>query len=235
MEDYDYFFKEPSGERSRVYLLGDDYEEAGHISPPKRQTLARLASAIHAAAPSLTAEELEQAVVWLKTWKLEHQAKAPGAPRAQDSRDFQGVLRELRESPEQGRLQRQAYDKTLAARVLAALIGAVVLGGLAVGALVSWFWLIGCLVIAAALFIWSDKFVVQALVIAKEQEKRHMMASFRAAETVDTLAQAGWFTYLPGLKHPDYYHWLEDGAALRLEIYRLQDVTYRDPERWLDE
>ncbi len=99
-----------------VALLVDDYREV-RVSEPlsgRHKHLAELALSIHQHARHLSAAELEQAVRWLKAWKVSRQALRRPNDRGQTKMYW--ALKELRESSEQVRLQNRAWRDSAISR-----------------------------------------------------------------------------------------------------------------------
>lgn len=197
--------------------------------------LAALAEAVHKHARYLTPDQVELTVRWLKRWKLRDGVSAD-YDETQASEAFATKLKALRETPEQVQLQSVAtrhgtwsrFWAAFFAASLAAMVGMGIVGG--AGAVA---WLVAAAVLVGSL-IASERSLVRALVAAKEQDRKYVLESLRAATTVRELLNAGLWTYLPGVSS----HLYHDDKRAKSQIYRdrerLSDALYLDPDGLLD-
>jgi hypothetical protein len=199
------------------------------------KALAALAEAVHKHARYLSPEQTELAVRWLKRWKL-WDAVPADYDEIRASEAFAATLKALRESPEQVQLQsvaaRHGTWSRLWAAVFAASLATMVGMGIIGGAgTVAW------LATAAALLgslIASERSLVRALVVAKEQDRKYALESLRAATTVRELLNAGLWTYLPGVGSGIDYDNKHGKSQIFKDRERLADALYLDPDGLLD-
>jgi len=201
-----------------------------------KASLARVAAAIHAEGPHLTAADCEQIVRWVKNWKFEHQQSqiresfGPGS--------FYETVQQIKNSPEQIDLQNAAVRHFRRSHAWVACAGTIV--GIAFAgfafSIVPWY--LSALGIVAAYWLYKRKGVPPILNAAntwKEQEQRNLWLAIRAAATVNELRMAGLFAYLadtesvPGQKFDDK----KAVKAYIAERDRLADALYHDPTYFL--
>ena len=197
-------------------------------------SLAKVAAAIHANAPRLSSADCEQAVRWLKQWKLSRSSVS--RPEEEVYELFSGVLDRVRKSEEQVGLMNAAVRRTYAgeAWLLAAFLFA--LGGVAVLALrVAWYAGLGLLAAAVWAHLRRSRCVMEAAKIWKEQEGRFFLKAVREAETATELTYAGIFEHLPETELVNGSLGNEDAVnvAKLKEAERLSDALYRIPFEWL--
>ncbi len=202
-----------------------------HLEYSETKALAAIAAAIHVNAPSLPPEKLEQAVRWLKLWKLDR--KPLTRTHSHMDSAFRRVLDRIRESPEQLVLQNRASSLTLAARGVAVLFGvslAITVGMFLLEA--AWIWRVLGILTAVALLLLSEALINSSMKVAKEQDRRYVFDCIRQAETISELSEAGLFGYLRGAHPVEGLPWNEGEAraAIAKELERLTDALYRDSE-----
>jgi uncharacterized membrane protein YqjE len=217
-----------------VALLVDDYREV-RVSEPlsgRHKHLAELALSIHQHARHLSAAELEQAVRWLKAWKVSRQALRRPNDRGQTKMYW--ALKELRESSEQVRLQNRAWRDSAISR-----FGAFLLCGLVLLALIlhedtwRWYHYASVVLLLLGLFGWTEQTSYRAIETAKEQDRRYFLASLREAQTVGELNEAGLFAYT-GFEPSSNFDVDEWKAVMRKECERFSDALYCDPDELLE-
>jgi hypothetical protein len=80
----------------------------------------------------------------------------------------------------------------------------------------------------------SERSLVRALVVAKEQDRKYALGSLRAATTVRELLNAGLWTYLPGVGLDLYHNDKSAKSQIFTDRERLADALYLDPDGLLD-
>lgn len=234
---YDYLVNERADSHERGnWLLDDRTGEANAHLNGQTAGLAAIASAIHKHAGILSGEQLEQAVRWLKQYKLARIPLKRNNHGPLHRNTFLDELQRLRNSPEQGLIMNRAWHRSLMARAVAILFGvaAVLTLWLFVDDGIRWWLRAGSLISAIALLITSDQFNVQAAVLYKEQDRKFLLGAFGVAESLTELSQAGLFAGLPAAYAPGNRY---DEKAATEEILRerdrLTDALYRDPDLYL--
>lgn len=237
IEPGDYVIDETWSQNENNRLLED---ESGEPNPTLESTqhraLAELAASVHKYARHLSAEQTEQVIRWLKQWKLRGQPllHSDGDPRRQS---FLTALEQLRNNKEQKDLQRKAYLKTVWSRLWGVVFVLAVLATISAFATedVGWGWRIGGVAISLILLFVSDAFLIQGVELYKEQDQRHLFQSFRKAETVAELRDAGLFAYIPEATYIQGQPFSNHSAkvAMRAEQERFSDALYRDPDYYL--
>lgn len=132
-------------------------------------------------------------------------------------RDFHDILDQIRDSPEQLRMrqtQTMLMWKSWALFFLFALILAGAISTWSLGR--PWWMTIGLVVVSVAILIGARYFSAQALLCAKEQERRYVLACLRAAQTIDELSEAGLFAWLSTAAGADL------DRAIQNEAHRLR-------------
>ena len=198
----------------------------------KDEPIARVAATLHATAASLSTEDCERIIGWLKTVKRERLPQPP----SRDIWTFDKAVGELRDSPSQTEMMRKAYRHGRAASAWAVL--AFVIAGTAVACAlapgIGWFWAVITFVIAIVIYIrGGQRRLFEAALVWKEQEQRHLWESIRAARTVQELSHAGLFAFLSGASFGPGYDEATAVVAMRRERDRLTDALYYDPDWWL--
>jgi hypothetical protein len=223
MEVWDYEIRH---EDARVRLLDDDGKPDSGLCEAD-QVLARIAAAMHADVERLSPQQIEQTVIWLKTWK--HRDR----PTGRAFHEFEAVLKALRDSPEQLELQRAATKRIYVGHGLFFLAAGSVAGGIAAAVLASWWAAAGFIVGAFGLLLAAEQASVAAIKLGKEQEQRYLWDSIRKAATVQEINRAGIFAFAPGTTWTR--HSSEDAIllAMRAERERLTDALYFDPDDYL--
>lgn len=110
--------------------------------------------------------------------------------------EFSKKLEELRNTPEQIFLQRQAKFhqlKGLGCALVAGLLSAVALACAFASQVVAT--IVILLACVALLFFAEGKFLVKAILLSKEQDRKYFLSSVRAAKACNELDWAGLFTY----------------------------------------
>lgn len=194
--------------------------------------LAAVAASLHEHQDTLSEDQLEQIAGWAKRWKISRSRRQGGSRN-----DFFAVLDVLQKSDEQEALVKTTYWKLLASWV-SGLVFAIALLALAIGNWgdvdIGWGWQAGLGIMLFIAYICTSGFLTDALLLAKEQDRRYALTSLRKASTVYELNQAGLFTYLPNTSHSE--PGFDDRIAMRVirdEVERLTDALYNDPECWL--
>lgn len=202
------------------------------LTSPSEKALAEVAAALHKNLGALSGKQLEQVASWAKRWKLVKSRKQTGTRN-----DFFAILDVLKNSAEQKKLQK----KTLWKLLFGAMAGAVFAVALLSMAIANWSdndlgwgWQFGLGVVLFVGYVLTTTFVTDALLIAKEQDRRYALASLRKAQSVVELNEAGLFAYLPKTRLEEVG--FEDKEAMQIirgEVERLTDALYNDPDDWL--
>jgi len=143
-------------------------------------------------------------------------------------RDFESILRQVRDSGEQKALENRDVNARFKALAIGLLFGVLVLCATASGLVgLSW-WVTGALAIMAmaALGAW-DRATVQSIFIAKEQDRRYFLSCVREAQCIDELNRAGLFAYLPDSGGPAWV------AQVRGDVENLRKALDTEPE-WFE-
>jgi hypothetical protein len=201
------------------------------LKSPQEQEFAGLATAIHQHAPSLTPEQLEQAVRWLKIWK---QKKNPRAEQ-RSVWDYHEWLDIVRNTREQLRMQNRALLQLGVAGLFASAAVIVLVVATAVNYSVddlSWGWKIFNLALVFGFLAGVKKYTLKGLMTSKEQDRRYLMASIREARTASEVAASGLFAYLPGTiwKEGQKGDNVRAHTEMRAAREQLADALYHDPD-----
>lgn len=143
-------------------------------------------------------------------------------------RDFEAIVRQVRDSGEQQTLENRDVNTRFKALGIALLFGLLVLAATASGlAGLSW-WItavVGLLALAA-LGAW-DRATVQSILAAKEQDRRYFLSCLRQAQSIDELKRAGLFAYLPDSGSPAWV------AQAKADVTNLRKALGVEPE-WFE-
>lgn len=143
-------------------------------------------------------------------------------------RDFEVILRQVRDSGEQQDLVSRDVNARFKALGIALFFGLLVLSATASGVTgLSW-WITGVLglMALAALGAW-DRATVQSILAAKEQDRRYFLSCLRKAQSIDELNRAGLFAYLPDSGGSAWV------AQVKADITNLRKALEVEPE-WFD-
>lgn len=141
-------------------------------------------------------------------------------------RDFETILRQVRDSGEQQDLEGRDVSARFKALGIALLFGLLVLSATASGvAGLSW-WITGVLglMALAALGAW-DRATVLSILAAKD--RRYFLSCLRKAQSIDELNRAGLFAYLPDSGGPAW------AAQVKADITNLRKALEVEPE-WFE-
>jgi hypothetical protein len=229
MDAGDYLINEMLSRNKNNRLLDYDTDEPNpELTSQSERALAEIAAAIHKNARHLEPEQAEVAVRWLKKWKL------TGQPQPQN--DIYLKLVQIKASSEQVSLEGRAARKTLMAGLLLVCCVAFLAVGLLLHiARVDWYWRVLLLVPIYFLGMKANSRLTEGINLYKEQDRRYLMQSLRAARTPTELNIAGLFAYLPGTTPADGSSYDEKEAMrqLALERERFGDALYNDPDDYL--
>lgn len=140
-------------------------------------------------------------------------------------RDFDGVLRQIRDSGEQKSLEDRDVNARFKALGFALAFGFLVLSATATYFLAVSTWATVALGIVALVTLGAwDRATVRSVVVAKEQDRRYFLSCLRSAHSIDELNRAGLFAYLPESSGPD---WL---ACVKADVGNLRKALEVEPE-----
>lgn len=231
LEVHDYLVDETYGQKKNNHLLDDTGAPNPEIAEPEQRALAELAAAVHRNARLLTASQSEQAIRWLKRWKLRN--RVPKREHSTTDMQFLQLMNRLKGSRENKPVLKRAYRQTLWARLWGALfaVSAAVTLLLFFDDSVRWYWRVFAVAVSLTLLVASDVVTSRAAGAYAEYGKRHLLQCIREAETIDELSEAGLFDYVPGARYErDKPFDLETSkAAIREARERLADALYSDP------
>lgn len=217
------------------------HKEYGEIQPNPKLTrdtekaLAEIAAVIHKNAPILEAEQLEQGVRWLKSWRYRVN---PERAQRRDIYEYHSLLDKIRDSPAQVKLQ----NKALIQLVIAGLFTSAALVMFVVQCIAhwysdgaAWYWQVLNILVFIGFYSGARTFMIKGLMTAKEQDRRYVMASIRAATTAMEINASGLFAYLPGTVWEAGQQGDSERAheSMCIARERLTDALYRDPEDYL--
>ncbi|SAL17464.1 hypothetical protein AWB68_00500 [Caballeronia choica] len=204
--------------------------------PGQAVPMAKIAAAIHESARYLTADQHEQVIGWLKTWKL------CDIPRKYNESTFESQfarrLNWLKASEMQTGLLSKVKWSLFAAKacaILLALCAATVAVVFFDGHTWRWYESFGAFVVFVAIYAICSTFDTKAQLAAKEQDRRYFLASLREAQTVSELSQAGLFAFIPeSTPQPGrpFNEWASV-LAMRSAQEHLSDALYTDPDWFL--
>jgi len=197
--------------------------------------LAKIAAAIHENARFLSPAQHEQAIRWLKAWKLRDVPIKTN--KLVFEHQFARRLDAVKTSTAQNRLIAKAHIKSIWSRVFAALLAIAAVVVVVIYGAHSWRWYEAA---GAGIVLWlfyslSSKFNTKALQLAKEQDRRYFLDSLREGQTVSELNEAGLFAYVPDTmpEQGKTFSWVKSVLAMRRAQEQLSDALYTDPESFL--
>ena len=232
----DYVIDETYQREGENQLLNDKGDGPNlNLTNRREAALAALAAAIHVNARHLGPEQIEQAIGWLKTWKLQHVPLS--RPDGNSGQGFYEVLEKLKTNAEQTDLQKRARKHIHLAYLTGlglALSAAVTLAMFFIGSVAWYFWVVAT-VVNWYFYIKTDMSILAAALLYKEQDRKYGFASIRQAETVVELLEAGIFAYIPGTAYEVGQEFNDTQARrwMKAERDRLTDALYRDPNGYL--
>ena len=140
-------------------------------------------------------------------------------------RDFEAIVRQVRNSGEQQTLQNRDVNARFKALGIALLFGLLVLAATASG-LAGFSWWITSVVGLLALAILGawDRATVQSIVAAKDQDRRYFLSCLRQAQSIEELNRAGLFAYLPDSGGPAWV------AQVKADVTTLRKALGVEPE-----
>lgn len=201
-------------------LLADNGMPITSFPSTQTRGLAAIASAIHLNSVCISEAQIEQSIGWLKRAKEER--NSPSKYGNQEYGGFCRALETLKTTPEQVAMQKKAAWKAIKSNLAAVGLFLSACTALLLYSLdVSKWWLLIPLLIAAALFDLMQKLTKEALIIAKDQDRKYFMASIRLAANAGELNEAGFFMHID--KNVDEESYVK---AARGEIARVRDVIY---------
>lgn len=219
--ELDYAEERDSGTRFLLDFEGNPNQDV----PADSAALANLAAAIHQCAHQLSPAQLEAAVSWLKTWKINRTL-----PPRRDFAEYSNALDRLRNTLEQKELQSRARRMMLVSKLLTVLLGVCAVGVWVLFDAQTWRWyeMTAAAVVLLGIFIAVTTFDTRALVIAKEQDRKYFLSCLREAQSDDELLRAGLYAYFD---NPLKRSAEALGRLARDRVHeQLSDALYRKPE-----
>jgi hypothetical protein len=233
METHQYRFDENVYGTEENQLLDYDGLPSEHLKNRQAKALANIASAIHLNKDNLRESQIEQVVLWLKRIKISQNYPTGMYPGTHQD-GFYRILNEIRESREQVRFQKQANIKAMKSNIAAVLLFISLLAILTLWLAEVPGWISAIpIVLSFFIFGFMQSYTKEALIIAKEQDRRYFMECLRRAENVDELNEAGLFMYLKGMSDEDYDS-EKALASAKKEVDRLRNALYTQ-SRLLDD
>jgi hypothetical protein len=207
-------------------MAANEHEAEARIR--RTQATASLISPIAASLRNLSKGQTEELVLFLKD------LHNPPDPHGDDGRvwnEFEPKLEALRNSPEQVRLQKLASRAIWWA--IGCGIGAGVFAILALeSVLVSFPWLVSILLsLAVIALLWKALLCgLRALLLSKEQDRKYLLSSLRAARCVNELNHAGLFAYADDTANPQskYYNEKKAKEVIAGLTQQMRDSIYRN-------
>ena len=140
-------------------------------------------------------------------------------------RNFDRVLRGIRDSGEQKKLEDRDVRARFKALGFALLFGVLVLFATSVYLMGVSVWITMVLGILALVILGAwDRANVQSVVVAEEQDRRYFLSCLRNAHSIDELNRAGFFAYLPDSNSPDW------AMRVRAEVANFKKALEVEPE-----
>jgi hypothetical protein len=178
----------------------------------------------------LPKDEIEELVLFLKNPHVPEKVLLENWDK---DMEFVRRVEELRNIPEQVHLQRQALKAIRWSITCGVFIGICS----TVGALMyvgTGGWIVPAILMGFILFLYwkAEKLGIKAILISKEQDQRHLLASIRKATSVNELNKAGLFAWSndAGDMMSKNYNTDEAKAALMKQVAHLRDAIYRNPD-----
>lgn len=222
-DSYHLYPKECS--EDRVPLLYPDGRPRTIDHPHEAAHLAAIAAAIHGHAAHVSAEKLELAVRWLKTWKL-----SKSEPTRKKWLESHKAASANSSNQQLTLLRREARRYTYGSKIIFALALALLLSaGVAYVLDVRWWWTGGLVLLALWGFGLSEVAELEASNRYVALGQRNLLTNIRRAETIEELESVGVFSFL----YSDYPEALNENGdfdrtlAMVHEINRLTDSLYR--------
>lgn len=143
-------------------------------------------------------------------------------------RDFEAIVRQVRDSGEQKNLEKRDVNARLKALGVALLFGVLVLAATtsALSGLSWWITTLWGLAALAALGAW-DRATLRSILAAKEQDRRYFLSCLRQAQSIDELNRAGLFAYLPDSGGPAWV------TQVKVDVANLRKALGEEPE-WFE-
>lgn len=143
-------------------------------------------------------------------------------------RDFDDILRQIRDSDGQKTLENRDVNARFKALGFGLLFGLLTLCATATytSDLNGWVTFLFGAAALVALVAW-DRANIRSIVLAKEQDRRYFLSCLRSARSIDELNRAGFFAYFPNPHGPEWV------AHVRAEVARLSRALKIEPE-WFE-
>ena len=138
---------------------------------------------------------------------------------------FMEKLEQIRTTKEQVDLQKQAANKVTKSNLVTLLL-VMTLASIVLSFFLNAHWIVylGTGALAIYLYILSNRFALVSLILAKEQDRKYVMACFREAQNIDEMNWAGWFQYLPEMEVKTGFDQRKSDETAVKEINRMRDV-----------
>ena len=139
--------------------------------------------------------------------------------------NFLVKIEKIRTSTEQEALQKKALRLHIKSQVVfSGMVLTSLLAAFSIWFDIHWYIWVGLLALALFLYQISKKLAFTSAIINKDQDRRFIMESIRAAEDIDELNFAGWFQYFQEMKViTDFDQRISDKTAVK-EINRMRKV-----------
>lgn len=193
--------------------------------------LAEIAAVLYKNAPLLTSSQLEQVTTWTKKWKRSKSRRDPAARR-----DFSDVLEQLRATGDHRRFRPKIIWKLLGGCFFGALALVTIIGFVLSWDDLAWGWGLVFLLVSWFAFSYARRKVYEAIELAQAQDRKYALDSMRKAQSIFELNLAGLFMHMPGTHYKDPgFEGKVAMRTIRVEVERLTDALYNDPDDWLME
>ena len=139
--------------------------------------------------------------------------------------NFLVKIEKIRTSTEQEALQKKALRLHIKSQVVfSGMVLTSLLAAFGIWFDIHWYIWVGLLALALFFYRISKKLAFTSAIINKDQDRRFIMESIRAAEDIDELNFAGWFQYFQEMKViTDFDQRISDKTAVK-EVNRMRKV-----------
>ena len=190
--------------------------------------IARLIAPIAGSLRKLSRNQAEELVLFLKDL---HNPPDPCDHEWDGRMKFEAKLEVLKNSPEQLRLQKMAYNARWVSVACGVGAGICVTLAIVIG-LTTQRWIVPALlgIPTIVLLMKADKLGVKTILISKEQDQKYLLSSLREARCVSELNLAGLFAHADDAANPQSKHYSEKKAeeVIARLTQQMRDAIYRN-------